>query len=59
MIVVNGVDGERSRRVMQAQEAVEVEQSPPGVVRRRTQMRWWWERVGDGGYENRTHDREE
>jgi hypothetical protein len=24
MVVVNGVDGERSRRVMQAQEAVEV-----------------------------------
>jgi hypothetical protein len=44
---------------MQAQEAVEVEQSPPVrcVVRRQIQMRWW-ERVGDGGYENITYDRE-
>jgi len=33
MVVVNGVNGKRSRRVMQAQEAVEVEQSPLGAVR--------------------------
>jgi hypothetical protein len=58
--MMNGVDGERSRLVMQAQEAVEVEQSPPGVVpRQRETRRWWRRRTGDGGYENRTHDREE
>jgi hypothetical protein len=35
---------------MQAQEAVEVEQSPPVrcVVRRQRETTRWWETVGDG-----------
>jgi hypothetical protein len=49
-MVMMYVDGKRSRRVMQAQEAVEVEQSPPVrcVVRRQRETTRWWERVGDG-----------
>jgi hypothetical protein len=59
-MVMMYVDGKRSRRVMQAQEAVEVEHSPPVrcVVRRQRVTMRWWERIGDGGYENRTNDRE-
>jgi polyphosphate kinase len=60
MVVVNGVDGKRSRRVMQAQEAVEVHihRRVRCVVRRQRETMRWWERIGDGGYENRTNDRE-
>jgi len=45
---------------MQAQEAVEVEHSPPGAVLyiAKAQRTRWWKRVHGERYENRIDDRE-